>query len=421
MVKLANLYLIGLFTIYVQFIPGLGETQPWLILFAIFCMMIRDSGIKLDRGDLILLILIIIFLSVGIIFSIINAVFDFETFFKTIMFLFITWGVAQFKPEDVSVRLINTFIIFTCLYGLLQFLNFTAIKLLNEALFVRGAAAANLRGISLFAPEQSYMGMILITLFFIQESCAFKYSSKLVLNSNRIVIFVLLVVLKSSLCLLFAVLIFLYLVRGSFLRNSVTLSTAAFITYLWDDRILNIVNSIFERIDSFGDAIVAILVIEPSATIRIITSILAFKVFLNNALGSGFGYFRVNWLSYISEGTILTNNTLLQRSIDKGQKLFVQSAPLNILSDIGILFILVLILFLYKTRHTHNFFSNLFTLSTLLIFVFYQHGYLAPFIGFFIALARKQEQSDSNIRTVDKSLPNVMSRKPQVPQDGTRD
>ena len=67
------------------------------------------------------------------------------------------------------------------------------------------------------------------------------------------------------------------------------------------------------------------------------------------------------------------------------QHIFVQAAPLNILADTGILSLIFCLLLIYGKHRKFDKMRVLEVLPIMVPFLFFQHGYFAPYLGFCIA------------------------------------
>ena len=386
MTKVSNLFLIGLVTLYIQIIPGLGETQPWLILFTIGLALLSSmKKITIDPNTVILIIIVLVIYISTITASLISQIFELESFLRVSFFLIITTGVAFWKIEEVSVNSYLLILFCILFYAICQFLQVPGFSILNSMLFGRGEISAQLRGISLLAPEQSYMGMMLVILYYLGYRNVKNFRSTYTGFMVFIIICLLLFMLRSAICLYFLLIIILHYFWE---RKKFTLALSLVfcsLLYLLNDRIHKITNAVVSIHLSMEEFFTALLIAEPSGTVRLATSFSSIVVFVNNILGCGFGCFRQSWFEYVEPNSILLANFIYERSFVTKQHIFVQAAPLNILADTGILSLIFCLLLIYGKHRKFDKMRVLEVLPIMVPFLFFQHGYFAPYLGFCIA------------------------------------
>lgn len=408
--KSEYLFIIGFITIYISIFQGLGETQPIILLtigFLVIALKIKRlvfSEHKTLEKKIIYLSLIFFIYFSFLFLNVFLGYGDNLSMLKYLVVTFIFFAVLSFNPltED-NRKLYAIFFGLTVLITVLYKYNFFYFSVFYDYflnLFIPRALESNFisnRGVTILAPEQSYMAMLVISLYLVFETKFLHYKNgHHQYNLITMCLYVLLIMIGSLIGLLFILIHVAQLMLSRLnLRTNVLIIIilVVFLIYLSSSlantRFFQFFQLFFDFVKS-PESFLEILLIDPSASVRIILGVSSIINGFENLILMEPGYQKNNWYLAFDGALsqIVTNNPVLSSQYYDRLSTEPQTLFYALWSDLGaisFLFFVILIwtIFPKKVKFNKNSIALYFFLF---IVVFYQGGLTAPYLALLLML-----------------------------------
>ncbi|MEQ3511931.1 hypothetical protein ABMY35_00975 [Pseudoalteromonas sp. BZB3] len=406
--KEAILILLGLISVYFSLLPGLGETQA-LILFSIGLLTIvnhvLDFSWEFKVG--VKRFCIFIFLFFFIILSFSSVVFSSggaSVFIKYLIAGVIALACFRYNPSDHKNSYVPLYFLLGILFlGVLQ--SFFGAKLflpIYSVFMPRAILSSDLaeRGVTILAPEQSYM-ILIVTLVFLTSLVSMRVNntnSKFPTLIAFLVFFVLVKIIGSALGFIMLVLFFLsyifpkVVMKMNFFATFISLvvSFAIFRYELYPERFNFVIELV--NVTSLSYFLSLVSTLEPSGSTRLILGVAAWVEGIEKVFAITPGVIENEWASILkAQGYyFLENHEVLGRQYINEIPSTPQTLFYSLLGDYGIVpSVIFLVLIFRMLTYSSALFKDIlfyFILSYIFIVLFYQSGLTSPFLFLAVSL-----------------------------------
>lgn len=402
----------GVLTTYFAVVPGLGETQPILLLgIALISFwyslkkVFSQKEIKIKKLSFYFCVLLGLLCLYGLISSAFITS-GWVTLGKYIIAFLIFWYLfVHINIDAMPLKLLYLVIIAIFCIAILQKIKLPIISdfIISGlgVLMPRASDSLSLgsRGTTILAPEQSYMALMLTTFTILIEAHPKKRNNlKYFFISRMLIFFTFLMInaLMGYLCLFL-----FFIAKYLTVKKVIPLVVILFFILIFIDPTSRVGQLIYALNISGGflGILSVISAVEPSGSTRVFLSLANIYTGVVHPLGSGVGaasnlwYFSLNemGMSFISNHEVL-GEQFTQQLATTPQTLF-----LAIFGDYGLILTLLLVVPIFLKVFSFEVVRNLDLFRALVFFafvlLFFQSGLTSPYIGVVLALMYQLKQN----------------------------
>lgn len=397
--KIDDIFLVGLVTMYIQLVPGVGETQPTVFLIACVLSIAKRSGAAILRyNHRALIIMGLVVMSYSMFVTMHNQQVRIDPIFRSFVFIFISIGTFFWRINRISTSVIRAVI---NLFLFLTVFQFFFPEFHNQTvgeLIPRSVASSALGKLTLLAPEPSYMACIVILVYMIWVKKQMLHDSKMRIKLTQLVLFTTLLTLGSALSFIFSLIVLAHFITGLDRRWGKATVLIVGLLLFTEQRFYRIFAEL-SQVD-WSYALIVLFQVEPSGTSRLITSYLALKHLIAAPFGGGLGSFQANWSTLIIGEPALLNNVFINSAYIANSPLSVHAALLNLFTDVGFVLVFYILLLTLAVKHRFTLNNQRGKLLLVLIFGLYQCSYLAPFLAISLVLFNANYDVDREFKSI---------------------